>query len=113
MLLCPWNSPGKNTGMGCRALFHGIFLTQGSNLGILCLLHWQVGSLPLAPLGKEAMMVDMAHFKACPKDPCFPPLFLSLCVSVSVYLSLTHTICPDSKTQLIYSKRRSLIYIHI
>ena len=28
-LLCPWNSQGKNTGMGCHALLQGIFLTQG------------------------------------------------------------------------------------
>ena len=34
-LLCPWNSPGKNTGMGCHYLLQGIFLTQGSNLGLL------------------------------------------------------------------------------
>ena len=27
-LLCPWNSPGKNTGVGCHSLLHGIFLTQ-------------------------------------------------------------------------------------
>ena len=45
-------SPGKNTGVGCRALLQGIFLTQGSNLCLFCLLHWQVGSLSLAPLGK-------------------------------------------------------------
>ena len=30
----------------------GIFPTQGSNLRLLCLLHWQAGSLPLAPPGK-------------------------------------------------------------
>ena len=30
-LLCPWNSPGKNTGVGSHALFEGIFPTQGSN----------------------------------------------------------------------------------
>ena len=30
-LLCPWDSPGKNAGVGCHALFQGIFLTQGSN----------------------------------------------------------------------------------
>ena len=41
-LLCPWNSPGKNTGVGCRFCFQGIFLTQGSNP---CLLHWQVDNL--------------------------------------------------------------------
>ena len=31
-LLCPWNSPVKNTGVGCYFLLQGIFLTQGSNL---------------------------------------------------------------------------------
>ena len=34
-LLCPWDSPGKNTGVGCHALLQGIFLTQGSNLSLL------------------------------------------------------------------------------
>ena len=29
------DSPGKNTGVGCHALLEGIFLTQGSNLGLL------------------------------------------------------------------------------
>ena len=42
------DSPGKNTGVGCHALLQGIFQTQGSNLR---LLHWQAGSLQLAPLG--------------------------------------------------------------
>ena len=34
-LLCPWDSPGKNIGVGCPFLLQGIFLTQGSNLGPL------------------------------------------------------------------------------
>ena len=34
-LLSSWNSPGKNTGVGCHSLLQGIFLTQGSNLGLL------------------------------------------------------------------------------
>ena len=29
-LLCPWNSPGKNTGVGCPSFHQEIFLTQGS-----------------------------------------------------------------------------------
>ena len=29
-LLCPWDSPGKNTGVGCHAVLQGIFPTQGS-----------------------------------------------------------------------------------
>ena len=32
--LCPWNSQGKNTGVGCHPLLQGIFPTQGSNLGL-------------------------------------------------------------------------------
>ena len=39
-------------GVGCHFLLQGIFPTQGSNPRLLCLLHWQVGSLPLAPPGK-------------------------------------------------------------
>ena len=34
-LLSPWDFPGKNTGVGCYALFQGIVLTQGSNPGLL------------------------------------------------------------------------------
>ena len=30
-LLCPWDSPSNNTGVGCYALVQGIFPTQGSN----------------------------------------------------------------------------------
>ena len=65
-LLCPQNSPGKNTGVGCRALLQGIFPTQGPNPHLLHLmyrqagtqgrnphllhlLYRQAGSLPLAP----------------------------------------------------------------
>ena len=34
-LLCPWDSPGKNTGGGCHFLLQGIFPTQESNPGLL------------------------------------------------------------------------------
>ena len=50
--LFPWDFPGKNTGVGCHALLPCILLTLGSNAHLLGLLHWQVGSLPLAPPGK-------------------------------------------------------------
>ena len=33
-LLCPWNSPGRNTGVACHFFLQVIFLTQGSNLGL-------------------------------------------------------------------------------
>ena len=38
-LLCPWDFPGKNTGVGCHGLLQGIFATQGSNLNLLQFLH--------------------------------------------------------------------------
>ena len=50
-LLCPWDSPGKNTGVCCHFLLQGIFPTQGLSPHLLSLLHWQVGFLPLVPPG--------------------------------------------------------------
>ena len=53
-IFCPWNSPGKNTGVGCHIILQGIFPTQGLNLGLLdCrqmpyhLRHWgsKIGKL--------------------------------------------------------------------
>ena len=32
--LCPWNFPGKNTGVGCHFLLQRIFPNQGSNPGL-------------------------------------------------------------------------------
>ena len=34
-LLCPWDSPSKNTGVDCHFLLQGIILTQGLNPGLL------------------------------------------------------------------------------
>ena len=52
-LLCPWDSPGKNTGVGCHSLLQGIFPTQGSNSHLFYLLYQQADSLPLASPGKS------------------------------------------------------------
>ena len=43
-LLCPWNSPGRNTAVGCHFLLQGIFPTQGLNPS---LLRRHADSLPL------------------------------------------------------------------
>ena len=43
-----WDSPGKNTGVGCHALLQEIFLTQGLNP---CLLHCRQILYPLSYLG--------------------------------------------------------------
>ena len=41
----PPGSPGRNSGVGCHLLL------QGSNPCLLCLLHWQMDSLPPSHLG--------------------------------------------------------------
>ena len=53
---CPWDVPGKNTGIGCQVLFQGIFLTQESNLH---LLHWQTHSLPLSHLESPNILLQV------------------------------------------------------
>ena len=61
-LLCPWDFPGKNTGVGYHFLLQGIFPTQGSKIlecGLLCLLQQQGSSLSLAPPGKPVIYKSM------------------------------------------------------
>ena len=50
-LLCTCTFPGKNTAVGHHFLLQGIFPAQGLNPGLLCLLHWQLESLPLHHVG--------------------------------------------------------------
>ena len=55
-VLCPWDSPGKNIGVGCCFLLQGIPLTQGSNprdqiscvsyTSRLILYHWATWEAP-------------------------------------------------------------------
>ena len=54
--LCPWNSLGKNTGVGCNSLLQGIFPTQGSNLG---LLHFRQILYHLNPQSQLIMLWDI------------------------------------------------------
>ena len=46
-LLCSWDFPGKNTGVGCHFLLQEIFLTPGIKLMSPA---WQADSLPLSHL---------------------------------------------------------------
>ena len=64
-LLCPWDSPGKNTGVGCHFLLQGIFLTQGSNPG---LLHCRQILLPSEPPG-NLMGYQKCQKLAVPEKP--------------------------------------------
>ena len=60
-LLCPWDSPSKNNGVGCHAVFQVIFPTQGWNPQFLHLLHWRGSSLPLVPPGKLSCKHTHTH----------------------------------------------------
>ena len=50
-LLCPWDSPGKSSGVGCHLLLPGVSPAQGVNPHLQRLLPWQADSLPLHHLG--------------------------------------------------------------
>ena len=74
---------GKNVGVGCHVLLQGIFLTQQLNPHLLCLLHWQVGSLPLAAPGKPVSVTHLCLTLCDPMD-CSTPGSLSITNSQSV-----------------------------
>ena len=103
-LLCPWNSPGKNTGVGCHSLLQGIFLTQGSNPQ---LLHCRWILYLLSHQGAQTTELSKKKKKICPfslptlllnnnsafifsqglSPVCFP-WFENHCYLVSLYCSL-------------------------
>ena len=78
-LRCPWDSPGKNTGVGCCAVLQGVFLTQGS---IARLLHGRWALYSLSRLGSPPRLVPLfptlprnSHpvfgLQSCPATPIF------------------------------------------
>ena len=77
-LLCPWGSPGRNTGEDvcppgepCM----GQILPRDSHSCLLGLPHWQADSLPLAPLGKPCSRMTGQIL-------CWPNICLGFCYSV-------------------------------
>ena len=56
-LHCARDSPGTHPGVGCHSLLEGIFLSQGSNPRLSCLLQWQVDSLHLSHRGSPLNLV--------------------------------------------------------
>ena len=80
--LCPWNSPGKNTGMGSHSLLQGIFLMEGSNPGLLycrqilyCLSHQ--GSPILCNVACQLPpFMRLSRQEYWSGFPCLPPVDL-------------------------------------
>ena len=76
-LLCPWDSPGTNTGVGCHALLQA----QASNPSLLHLLQLQTGSLPLAPPWKPYLFIYLPKFIYS-----HPPIIINLSTYLYNYL---------------------------
>ena len=86
----PGDSPGRNTGVGCRAL-----LRSGSNLRLLDLLHWQAGFFCFTPSATwEALLgtyiltivmsswwIDLFILKDCPSLSLVSTFVLNCVVS--------------------------------
>ena len=77
-LLCPWDFPGKNTGVGCHVLLQGIFLTQGSKL---CLLHCTQILYPLSHLGTVMVMCKQVKMMRHYDDYCHVCLSSQNCLA--------------------------------
>ena len=86
-LLCPWNSPDKNTGVGSHSLLQGIFLTQGLNTGLLhcrqILYHLSHQGSPRrldsTPSGNWEPLQPPSHLETIPQTPLGPEHLLSAC----------------------------------
>ena len=62
-LLCPWNSPGKNTGVGSHSLLQGIFPTQRLNPG---LPHCRQVPYCLSHQGSPSDTISSVRLLSCP-----------------------------------------------
>ena len=82
-LLCPRDSPGKNTGVGCCALLQGIFPTQELNPGLLhyrqILYHLSHQGSPTVNILNDKMLKTFPSRsgirEGCPDNHCNSTLF--------------------------------------
>ena len=91
-LLCLWNSPGMNTGVDCHSLLLGIFLTQGSNLGLPhCRQILYCLSYPESPMQSYLNIIIIPHpffeilLHVTFKEPFFLPFFFFSSVLTFLY----------------------------
>ena len=78
-LLCPWNSPGKNTVVSCHFLLQGIFPTQGLNQSLLGLpalagglfIRWIIHQVDYSTTWK-ALFHSVVHVWLHKVSSCFP-----------------------------------------
>ena len=92
-LLCPWNSPGKNTGVGCHFLLQGIFLTQRSNPG---LLHYRQ---ILYYLNHQAVAHNWDLLAQLNFRSPLPLFFFIYSLYMPLNILMFYSIFPDNKTK--------------
>ena len=76
-LLCPWDFPGMNTGVGCHFLLQGIFPTQGWNSDLLRGLRWILYQLSHqgGPLDEDGVGLPVATVQSWERRSCPPVSF--------------------------------------
>ena len=77
------DSPGKNTGVGCQDLLQGSFPPQDPT-GVSYLVHWQTGSLSLAPRKKRMKILS-----------CILYISFDLFIEVQNSYMIDHSIMPS------------------
>ena len=101
-LLCLWDFPGKNTGVGCHFLLQGIFPIQGSNLCLLQLLLWQTDSLPWSHLESPHWGLGLKYMNLLRWDPNIQSIIASLMVTfpeISIQTVLVWRSCNVQRDQ--------------
>ena len=87
-LLCPWDSPSKNTGVDSHSLLQGIFLTQGWNPGI-----WPYRQILYCMSHEDSPKIMSIHWRFCILNV---PYRILLCNAMVVSLvQLHHPVMSD------------------
>ena len=92
---------------GLHALLQGIFPTQQSNPHLLCLLHWQVGSLAVTPPGKPTQMLRYpTDTESIIENILNPNVFYLKCVNiVTGTVSCSHSECSSLTSDFLRKKK--------
>ena len=116
-LLCPWGSPGKNTGVGCCTLLQGIFPTQESNPGPPASSASQADSLVLSHWGSPKqwhMSMESRTGGGLGADPVEPSPTPASCSALSEdqgFLRPTQNSCLHLLAFLQDEKIHSVFYL--
>ena len=114
-MVCPWNLPGKNTGVGCHSPLQGIFLTQGSKPSLLhcrqILYHLSYGEFPEHLSEVRSLSSTPSHSLFFCKLPYFH--FLTGLKSISDYTVVCLLAISHSRLWILWVQRPDLLCISL